>query len=159
MTIKNKVITGAVALAIGVGYFGIGRINDSLADEFQKRSQPIVGTVLAEGYKNTLTSNPEFNGLVSYSNETVKLESKYTLKIRTDDGRILSVSIVDGGNVKKESLDAIIDEGMRVSFPAGNWKSPSWVASLRVAKRETYFTPETQVGTKRADRITVLDSQ
>lgn len=160
MGLKNKVIVGAVALAIGVGgYFGIGRINDNLADEFQKRNQPIVGTVLAEGYQNTLTSNPEFDGLVSYSNETVKLESKYTLKIKTYDGRILGVAIVDGGNVKKESLDAIIDEGTRVSFPAGDWKSTSWIRDNRKARGETYFTPDTKVGTKRADRITVLDSQ
>ncbi|PJE81010.1 hypothetical protein COU58_04730 [Candidatus Pacearchaeota archaeon CG10_big_fil_rev_8_21_14_0_10_32_42] len=160
MGLKNKVIAGAVALAIGVGgYFGISSRNEYLRTEFAKRSQPIVGTVLEEGYQNTLTPNPEWNWLVSYSNETVKLESKYTLKIQTDDGRILGVSIVDGGNVKKESLDAIIDEGTRISFPAGDWKSPSWIGDNKVAREETYFTPDTKVGTKRADRITVLDSQ
>ncbi len=168
MGLKNKVIAGAVALAIGVGgYFGISSRNEYLRTEFAKRSQPIVGTVLEEGYQNTLTPNPEWNGLVSYSNETVKLESKYTLKIKTDDGRILGVSIIDSrgtkseGAKKKESLDALIDDGSRISFPAGNWKSDSWIGNERVVRypAETNFTPDTQHGTKRADRIRILPKE
>jgi hypothetical protein len=157
MTIRNKAVAWAVALAIGVGgYLGMIKINYDLAEEFQKSNQPIVGTVLSERYSTILTSNPEFRGLVSYSNETVRLGSIYTLKIRTDDGKILGVSIIDGGTVKKESLDAIIDEGTRISFPAGNWKSPSWSKYERIVEGETYFTPDTRAGTKRADRIKVF---
>ena len=165
MRLRNKVIAGAVSLAIGVcGYLGITSGNEYLRTEFAKRSQPIVGTVLEEGYQNTLTPNPEWNGLVSYSNETVKLESKYTLKIKTEDGRILGVSIIDSsgtrneGAVKKESLDALIDVGSRISFSSGNWKSDSWTGHERVVRdpTETNFTPDTQYGTKRADRIRIL---
>jgi len=79
MTVKNKVIAGAVALAIGVGsYLGINTRNQNLAEDWVRLNEPIVGTVLAEGYKNTLSPNPEFKGFMSYSNETVKLDSKYT---------------------------------------------------------------------------------
>ena len=168
MGLKNKVIAGAIALAIGVGgYLGISSINEYLRTEFAKRSQPIVGTVLEERYQNTLTPNPERNGLVSYSNETVKLESKYTLKIQTDDGRILGVSVIDSrgtrsdGAVQKESLDALVDVGSRISFPAGNWKSDNWIGDERVVRypSETNFTPETQYGTKRADRIRILPKE
>jgi len=168
LKLKNKIILGAVALAVGVGgYFGITSRNEYLRTEFEKRSQPIVGTVLAESYQNTLIPNPEFNGFVSYSNETVKLESKYTLKIKTKDGRILGVSINDSrgtrsdGAVKKESLDALIDVGLRISFPSGNWKSDSWIGDHRVVRNptETNFTPDTQMGTKRVDRITILNKK
>lgn len=157
---KDDVIVGAVVLAIGFfGYFDATRINYNLANALKKSNRPIVGTVLKEVYKNTLTPNPERNGVVSYSNETVKLESKYTLKLRTDDGRVLGVSIVDGGDAKKESLDRIINRGTRVSFPAGNLQNTSWYEDHRVARGETYFTRDTQVGTKRADRIRVLGNK
>jgi len=83
MTIKNKVITVVVALAIGIGgYFGYSAINSAinnenlnLARQYQESEQRITGTVLNEEYKNTLSSVPEkhITGLVSqaYSNPTV----------------------------------------------------------------------------------------
>lgn len=153
MEIKNAIIGLGVASGIVSGvYICVKKINNDFVDKFKKSSRSIVGTVLREGYQNTLIPNPEYDGFVSHSNETVKLESKYTLKIKTDDGRILGVSIVDAGTIKKEALDAIIDEGTKISFPTGNWESPG-----KRARGETYFTQNTQVGTKRADRITVLE--
>jgi len=152
MGLKGKVIGGAVALAIGVGGY---LSNDFQNERYARSHEPITGTVLTEQYKNQLSPNPEFNGLVSYSNEPVKLDSRYTLKIKTDEGKILGVSIIDGGNVKKESLDALIGEGTRISFPRGRVPGP-WRPYL---DEETLFEEDTQVGTKRADRITILNQE
>jgi|TARA_Y100000296_G_C4999682_1_gene169544 hypothetical protein len=165
MTVKNKVIAGAVALAIGVGsYLGINARSQNLAEDFARQNEPIVGTVLAESYKNTLVPNPERNGLVSYSNETVKLEPKYTLKVRTDDGRTIGVSIINSepyGTATKESLDALIDEGTRISFPRGNMRATNFFVGSghNYDKRETSFQDDTQMGTKRAYRVQVLDKE
>jgi hypothetical protein len=171
MTLKNKIIAGSVlaTLALGsIGYFGIKSRKEYLTTEFQRKNTSIVATVLAEEYQNTLSPNPEkhINGLVSeaYSNETVKLDSKYTLKVETDDGRILGVSVIDSmgtineGAVKKESLDILIKTGSRISFPSGNWNNDNFTSRDRIVRSpsETDFTENTQYGTKRADRITVL---
>jgi hypothetical protein len=167
MNIKNKVISGVVALGIVAGaYLGISPIDRKYERLFEEGKRPIVGTVLEEGYQNTLSPVPNWNGLVSYSNETVKLESKYTLKIQTDDGRIIGVSVIDGDDrygipVKKEALDAIIEEGTRISFPSGNMRHGNFFVGLanRDYPNETYFTPETQAGNKRADRIRILSRE
>jgi hypothetical protein len=165
MGLRNKVIAGAVALAIGVGgYFGIGARNTNLAEDFAKQNRPIVGTVLAESYQNTLVPNPKFDGLVSYSNETVKLEPKYTLKVRTDDGRTIGVSIINSepyGTATKESLDALIEEGTRISFPRGNMRATNFFmgSAHNYDERETSFQDDTQMGTKRAYRVQVLDKE
>jgi len=168
MGLRNKIIAGTVALAIGVaGNRGISGINAYLAEEWKKRQVPIVGIVLEESYENTLSPVDRWNGLVSYSNETVKLDSKYTLKIKTDDGRVLGVSVIDSkgsrseGAVTKESLDALVNVGSIVTFPLGNWKSASWIGDKRVVRypSETNFTQDVQKGTKRADRIKVLDKE
>lgn len=171
MNLKNKIIAGTVALVVGgVGYLGIIEIktyNTYLTKEWEKHQVPIVGTVLKEGYENTLSPVDRWDGLVSYSNETIKLDSKYTLKIKTDDGRVLGVSVINSkgtrseGAVTKESLDILVSVGSRISFPSGNWKSASWVGDERVVRypSETNFTQDTQKGTKRADRITVLDKE
>jgi len=162
MTSKNRVTTGAVALAIGVGsYLGINARNQHLEEDWARLNKQIVGTVLAEGYQNKLSPNPEWNGFVSYSNETVKLDSKYTLKVRTDDGRIIGVSVIDSGpygTATKESLDALIKEGTRISFPRGNMRAKFflWGAAHNYDKRETSFRAKTQIGTKRASRIRIL---
>lgn len=175
MGLKNKLIGGLVSVGIAVGAYFAG---SSMLEEdrkyerlFEEGKRPIVGTVLEESYQNTLSPVPEkhISGLVSqaYSNETVKLESKYTLKIQTDDGRILGVSIIDGDDswdgtpVKKESIDAIINKGTRISFPAGNMRHGNWLegSTHREYPNETHFTPETQAGNKRADRIKVLPKE
>ena len=167
MNIKNKVIGGLVVLGITAGaYFGISPIDRKYERLFEEGKRPIVGTVLKESHQNTLSSVPSWDGLMSYSNETVKLESKYTLKVQTDDGKILGVSVIDGDDkygtpVKKESLDVIIEKGMRVSFPSGNMRHGNWFvgSAHRDYPNESYFTPETQAGNKRADRIKVLSKK
>ena len=159
MSLKNKVIGGLVSLGVVAGsYLLISPFDKKYERLFEEGKRQIVGTVLEKNYQNTLSPVSKWNGLVSYSNETVKLESKYTLKIQTDDGRIIGVSVLDGCGVKKESIDAIIDKGARISFPAGNMRQGNWFASggHRDYPNETYFTPETQAGNKRADRIKVL---
>lgn len=179
MSLKNKVIGGLVSLGIATGaYFAGSSMLD--ADRkyerlFEEGKRPIVGTVLSESYQNTLSPVPNWDGLMSYSNETVKLESKYVLKVRTDDGRIIGVSVIDGDEfgknsneqsnigipVKKEALDAIIEEGTRISFPSGNMRHGNWFvgSANRDYPNETYFNPETQAGNKRADRIKVLPKE
>jgi hypothetical protein len=128
-----------------------------LFNKWNESQKPIVGTVLSEQYENALARVPEHNGIFSQSNETVKLESEYSLKIKTDDGRIIGLSVIDGDSVKKEALDRIIDEGSRVSFPQGSVSRPNHLYGYVFHDlSETYFTPTTQAGTKRADRITVL---
>jgi hypothetical protein len=177
MSLKNKIIGGVVALGIATVVYlaGSSMINANRKYErlFEEGKRPIVGTVLAESYQNTLSPVPNWDGLMSYSNETVKLDSKYVLKLQTDDGRIIGVSVIDGnefgkyrqGNVgrpvMKEALDAIIKEGTRISFPSGNMRHGNFFVGLanRDYPNETYFTPETQAGNKRADRIKVLPNE
>lgn len=165
MTLKNKVIAGAVALAIGVGsYFGINSRNADLAEDWAKQNEPIVGTVMAESYQNSLVQNPEWDGLLSKSIETVKLDSKYTLKVKTDDGKIIGVSIIDNkpyGTATKESLDALIREGTRISFPRGNMRANNFFmdSTHNYDERETCFQDDTQMVTKPAYRVKVLGKQ
>ena len=164
-TIKPYLLAAA-ALTIGAGgYLGITARQAHLATEWESQHREIVGTVLAESYQNTLVPKPAFNGVVSYSNETVRLDSKYTLKVETDDGKIIGVSVIDSkpyGTVTKESLDALIGKGTRISFPRGNMQTRNFfsVPASRVPnydRLETSFGEDTRVGTKRAHRIKVLD--
>jgi hypothetical protein len=87
------------------------------------------------------------------------LDSKYTLKVKTDDKRILGISVINGGNIKKESLDMLIEKGSKISFPVGNIHSVDEGLPVRliIYPEETYIKKESQTGTKRADRIRVLD--
>ncbi|MBW2996166.1 hypothetical protein KY332_02565 [Candidatus Woesearchaeota archaeon] len=125
---------------------------------YQESLTPVVATVLEESYQNTLSKVPEYDGWVSHSNETVKLESKYTLKCKRDDnGKIIAVSVVDGESVKKESIDRLVNKGSRISFPAGNHYQQSIPLREFYHPDETYFKEGTCAGTKRADRITVLN--
>lgn len=122
------------------------------ADRAYRISQrPIVAEVLSESYENSLRAVPESAGLVSYSNPTVTLDSKYTLKCRAEDGHIFGLTVLDGGTVTKESLDQLIGKGSEILFPQGNLRGSDW-AYLE----ETYFKPGIQAGSKRADRIKVL---
>ena len=133
---------------------------EELKRAYEEGNRIISGKVLEERYENTLSSVPEkeIRGLIShaYSSETVKLDSKYTLRVQTDDGRILGVSIVDAPDVRKESLDILInaEKQTRISFYEGNLvKTENNIHGYEVLDNETYFTPETQFGNKRADRI------
>ncbi len=171
--LKGTAVVGGVLGAVGTGFiFGIllyilsygstqrqRQENEILYRESQK---PIKGTVLEESYENNLSSVPEkrIDGLLSqsYSNETVRLDSKYTLKIETND-RTLGISVIDGGNITKESLDVLIEKGSKISFPAGNIYGIDDGPPMRpiVYQEETWIKQESQTGTKRADRIKVLD--
>lgn len=158
-------VTAALGIAYVIGSLAIKK--DKLYEQrFEESNKPIIATVLDESYQNTLSPVPNWNGAMSYSNETVKLESKYTLKVETNDGRILGVSVIDGKTnhdggraVKKESLDAIIEPGTRISFPAGNLRHGNWLSGSghNTYLDEAYFTSQVQAGNKRADRITVLN--
>ncbi len=176
MALIEKLIVGVIASGIAIGsYLGISSVDRKYERLFEEGKRPIVGTVLKESYQNTLSPVPTWNGAMSYSNETVKLESKYTLKIQTDDGKIIGVSVIDSDGrygatlVKKEALDAIIssveevgiDNASRISFPSGNWMHGNWFSRTRARNypNETYFKPETQAGNKRADRIKVLPKE
>ena len=163
MKTKGKIIVSTIALVTLVAsYFGITSRNAHLTEDWAKHNEPIVGTVLTESYQNSLVPNPEWDGLLSKSIETVKLDSKYTLKVKTDEGGVISVSILDSGvygTATKESLDALIEDGTRISFPRGNMRAKSLIVGSRhnYDERETNFQNNTQMGTKPAYRITVLD--
>jgi len=110
---------------------------------FEESNKPIVGTVLTE----------------------TRGDGVYSLKIKTDKGKILGVSILDGIDdgsggypIRKEALDEIVDVGMRICFPKGNMRHGNLYvgAAYRTYQNETNFTLETHAGNKRADRITVL---
>jgi hypothetical protein len=113
--------------------------NSMKATQIFESDVPICGTVLEE----------------TYAINSSEIDSKYTLKIRTDDGRrTLGVSILDGHDTRKESLDAILDPGMRVCFPRGNLTPEGYVDEF-----ETYFNDNSLIGSKRVDRITIMDYQ
>jgi len=170
MKTKSKIIAGVATLAIGVGSsLGVTVRNANLAENFAKQNKLITGTVLTESYQNTLVPNPKYNGVVSYSNETVKLDYKYTLKIKTDDERIIGVSIINSypyGAATKESLDVLIesaeevgiDNASRISFPRGNMRAKNFLSGSahNYDKKETSFQENIQMVTKRAYRVKVL---
>jgi len=174
MRLRSKIISGVVAVALIGGSVSLINWNseryaesrEKKLEDFVRSEQPISATVLHESYENRLEPVPEIHidGLVSqaHSNPTVTLESAYTLKIRTDDGRVMGLSVIDGGNFRKEALDQLIDEGSRISFPTGNLCKvdyrghPIFVGlDIEVYARETYIEPNAQTATKRADRIRV----
>lgn len=168
--VMRKAIGGLIALGVTTGlYLGIEGAIDSQRSHYsrllQDSNSPITATVLEEVYNSNLSPVPAFSGMVSHSNETVKLDSSYSLKVRTDKGRVLGVSVIDnndtrglGGNPDKEALDRLVDEGTRIQFPRGNLvKRDYTIYETSEITNETYFHPDTQIGNKRADRITVLD--
>jgi len=93
---------------------------------------------------------------IKISNETIKLQSNYTLKVRTVEGKILGISIIDSPNTKKESLDILIDKGSKISFPQGNWYEAVNGKHYKF-DNETYFHENTRFGNKRANRIRIED--
>jgi len=143
--------------------------------------KPIIGTVLKAWYERVLSQVPkQYSGgpfVSCVSNETVKLDSKYTLRVETDEGRVLGISVIDFCDHTKESLAILIDsaeevgleKATKVSFPQGNLHHWRYVDHLLFrGKREihqsrdyeeTYFQAYTQFGTKRADRIRILDGR
>ena len=66
--------------------------------------------------------------------------------------------MIDAGDFKKESLDALVNEGSKISFPKGNiMRGNNWRTGLRRYFGETYFGVDTQMGTKGVDAFKVLD--
>jgi len=165
----RKTLAGLAALSTAaVLYVGIGSAVDSNRLDnsrmLEDSNRPITGTVLEEVYERNLSPVPASGGIVSYSNETVKLDSTYSLKVRSDDGKLLGVSVIDNNdNIKYsrnpdiEGLDRIVGVGTRIQFPRGNINEISFMKGVDRISNETYFHPDTQIGNKRADRITVLD--
>lgn len=85
------------------------------------------------------------------------LEKGYSIRLRTDDGKEIGVSVLDGSKTNKESLDVLVNIGSKISFPTGNIQEDSGTFSgYSEIKEETWFSGNTQCGNKRADRIKVL---
>jgi len=172
MSKSDSILIGTLVSALALTVAGVGSLAISVSKKkdnewqrvYEQGQSRITGTVLQEVYENTLSSVPErhIGGLVSqaYSNETIKLDSKYTLKLQTDDGKLIGLSIIDGARTKKEGLDILIqsaeevgiENATRISFPIGNLYKSRRNGRLQ---GETYFTPETQFGNKRAGRIRI----
>jgi len=169
MTKKDIGFMVAISLVVGSIFFGLITSSNNVAKQREKRNfelykisqQPIVGEVIEEIYSDRLESVParRINGIVSqaYSNETVKLDSSYTLKVETSNGRVLAVSVIDGPGVKKEGLDILINArseevaGSMIRFPRGNLQQ----RGSYTVPNEKYFHEDTQFGNKRADRIKI----
>lgn len=125
--------------------------------ELAESDAHMIVTVLDDEYEEKLAPVRAYDGLVSYSNETVKLESEYTLIVEDAQGDTLAVSVVDVRDKKGSALRTLIKTGSIISFPRGNLvKNSSSEVSNSYFSNETYFTPETQFGSKRADRITII---
>jgi hypothetical protein len=134
-----------LAIPLGVGLMGSIYIQEWM-DEDKRRGKifyagTITGTIQEEIYSNTKN----------------KSESKYTLKILTDDKRTIGVSVLDAPDTKKESLDILIDKDSRVRFPVGNVQRGDKSYNYSYVSDETYFGPNTKFGNKRTDRIEILD--
>jgi len=155
-----KIVAGALVLSFSAMVTFTLREENQHKINYAESQKPIVATVLEETRENELkpVSERHISGLVSqaYSNETVRVDSRYVLKLKTDDGKTLGVSIRDSPRIDKEALDAIVDVGTRISFPKGNF---SYFKRRRFGAipEETYFYNDTRFGNKRASRITVLD--
>lgn len=144
---------GVLAAAI----FGICTFTGNQERDRSKtfNQQPVYAEVLEEKYtsplENATRDTPTIFGTGS--------RSRYILKVRTNEGKIIGLSIFDGSTHTKESLDAIISAGSRISFPPGNVtydrKLEGWKDPHETIFDETNMTLETSVVTKRADRITV----
>jgi len=166
---KILVVIAVISL---IGFFGIFGIksyqekvregNKKAEEAWQKSSEPIIAQVLAESYQNTLIPNPKWDGAFSYSNETVKLEAKYMLGLETNEGKELGLSVIDSASFSpetKEALDAIVHKGTWVCFPKGNLAARgNWDSQIKF-NRETYVAENTQMVTKWAFRIKVLNNE
>ena len=140
-------------------------------------NKPLILTIMKIEYRNELTKVPEYHeekkssGLLSsshalaHSNETLTVESKLILKGRLENGKIVSVAIIDQGEIQKESLPILLKKGSRISFPKGNiktWNTRNKYGNIPdepilITYNETYFTEETQFGTKCASRIKIIE--
>src|SRR3989344_2032810 len=125
---------GASIALFGLVTYGIIEVATSNLRKQLAETKTIVGTVLEE----------------------VRHKNRYALRLQTNDGRILGVAITDGSTKTAISLDALIENGTKISFPDNNVERGSLLGGLVCIKEETNFTAETKFGQKRADRITIL---
>lgn len=176
---RRRLLFGGLATATSAVLPGCGMSSNG-KEKLDKSNERIHAEVLEEVYENSLSGVPEkhINGLVSqaHSNETVRLNSKYTLKVkRLDNGRFMAISVIDNGNGGKEALDRLIQKGSKISFPRGNLFAYSDKYSAKEETRrshvrevekaegddlledqdQTYVTGDTQVALKRYDVIKV----
>lgn len=124
--------------------------------EYERMSGNIQGTVIKEEYTPCIiqsNSNPKSTKL--NSKDTLRIDSKYTLKIKTEEGDTLAVSVVDGPSTKKESLDALVNVGSIISFPKTSLVKWGSLRYERLTNEDTFFDYTTH-GSKRANRIKLL---
>lgn len=177
-------ISAAVILGIAIK-IGEGVRADRLKDEagynsevafttseYSKSTNQISATVLAEidGSSTRLDERDQPASLGRLVN-TVKgyrstyfvevREEEYILKVHTDDGRDLFISVADSPRMSKSGLDLMVNKGSKISFVEGNLQMQSDLIGPTYAARilnETDFSrPGTHYGRKRADRIRVLN--
>lgn len=177
---KKLLIYGLLGLGLIIGCTSNkGEEQDKIVMNYQKKFQEqaiernekagfITGTVTEEVRSSSSTGGLEgsfrfFGDLLSSPDGKGKIKGnylgtiQYALALRTDKGKNLGVSIVDVGNYKSYALDAIIKPGTRIKFPAGNLKNANtW--PIQFYKEENWFNNGTSIGSKRADRITILDN-
>ena len=136
-------------IVLGIGVYAH---NIYASSQLQKSNKPVIATVIQETYQKPLPMWATKCGL----SQNTRQESQYLLKIKTAEGRFADLYVVDGENRTKESLDAIVNQGSEISFPEGYWEMSDKGDPMVIAE-ETWFESETQAGSKRADRIEVLN--
>ena len=142
-------------------------------NELAEGQKPIYATVMEEraGMHDISKSRVIESRTINVPGEA----ATYVLRVRTDPytdhgtnsvpSKILAINVVDGG-ITKETLEALIVNGSRISFPRGNiakCNPSSYNQGVGDMARYGYFncggdnfTPETQGGTKAAGQIRVL---
>jgi hypothetical protein len=154
----NLILGGLVFVGGSLGlitHFNDQGLKDNLK-KYEDSQKPVFATVVDETYINQLEPVDKHSRFFGYSNPTVTLKSAYTLKCKGEYGQLFGLSVIDAEDVKKEGLDQLIQSGTKISFPRGNYKKPK-NDILRSYDDETYFNKNTQAGSKRADRIKVLN--
>jgi len=164
-----------VLLAIGGMIYGVRGCNSSMERETQKAkerfvqsNQPVCVVVQEELHGTTTVRVPRqvvghdgWSGEAIYSPETQVPTTSYTLLTQREETKApLAISVIDGGDKRKESLDALISRGSRICFPVGNilpngGRGAYQGYGFSHDQDETYVTPQTATGTKRANRIRV----
>ena len=159
MKLIGTAIVMMLAVVIALGVYTHEQAAELRANEARRSEQPVVVSILEkpEFKKDRLAKVQEYEGVFSYSNETIKLDSALTLKVLTDSGQVMGLSIKDGGTSTKEALWMLIKDNWqscRLQFPTGNLQIRE--GFNQVLRQETWVTPETQTATKLAHRVKVL---
>ena len=127
--------------------------NKEMARQYSEDLEPIVGTIIEESHNS--------NGV-------------YSIKVKSDDNKIYAVTVLGKtsepayyrNDITAESLDLLIENGSRVSFPKGNsyvfekGESGIFPRDPNIYKNgESCFYFDTRAGSKFANRITILDNK